>query len=102
MDNWKWFLLWMFALVIVFFWFVWYVNEKNVELPTIDSYCSKVFKMYDYDLENEKYEHQECRLYINQKKICEEEKEIFGEWEWLDRCLADLQLNKHNVLNLMK
>jgi len=35
--------------------------------------------MYDYDLENENYEHQECRLYVNQKKICEEEKEIFGE-----------------------
>jgi len=63
-----------------------YVNEKSLdyhytaETPmTIESYCDTIFEMYSYDIENEVYEHQECRLYINQKKICEEEKEIFGE-----------------------
>ena len=102
MENWKGILLLMFGIIICFFWLIWYINERDLELPTIDSYCSKVFNMYDYDLENENYEHQECRLYINQKKICEEEKEIFGEWEWLERCLADLEFNRQNILNLMR
>ena len=109
MENSKSVLLWIFGIIICFFWLLGYVNEKSLdyhytaETPmTIESYCDTIFEMYSYDLENEVYEHQECRLYINQKAICEEEKRVFWEWEGLDRCLADLELNRHNVLNLMK
>jgi len=109
MENWKGILLLMFGIIICFFWLIWYINEKSLdyhytaETPmTIESYCDTIFEMYSYDIENEVYEHQECRLYINQKKICEEEKEIFGEWEWLERCLADLEFNRQNILNLMR
>lgn len=109
MENSKSVLIGMFGIVIAFFLLIGYVNEKSLdyhytaETPmTIESYCDTIFEMYSYDLENEKYEHTQCRLRVNQKEICLEEERIFWEWEGLERCLLDLKLNRSNVLNLMK
>ena len=101
MDKAKVILLLMFGIILRFFQLVGYTNEKSLdyhytaETPmTIESYCDTIFEMYDYDLENELYPHQECRLRVNQKEICLEEERIFWEWEGLERCLADLELNR--------
>ena len=106
MENSKGILLWIFGIIIGFFWLVGYVNEKSLdyhytaETPmTIESYCNTIFEMYDYDLEDENYEHESCRIYYETKAACEYE----IVWtEWYERCRWDLWLNKYNVLNNMK
>ena len=108
MDTWRLILLWILGIIIGFFWLLWYTNDRSIdywnfeESMTIESYCNTIFEMYDYDLEDENYEHESCRIRVNQKEICLEEERIFWEWEGLERCLSDLEFNKHNVLNLIK